>query len=42
MRRVKKRKEELFGKRFEEVHWEGTRLYGSCDGESNDGRKSFL
>ena len=36
MRRVKRRKEELLGKRFEGVHWGSSRLCGSCDGESND------
>ena len=27
---------------FEGVHWESSKLYGCCDEESNDGRKSFL
>ena len=32
MRRVKRRKEEMFGKRFERVHWGSSGLCGSCDG----------
>ena len=42
MRRVKRGKEELFGKRFEGVHWESSRLCGRCDGESDDRKKSFF
>ena len=41
MRGVKRRKEELFGKWFEGVHWGSSRWCGSCDRKLNDGRKSF-
>jgi len=40
MRRLKRRKGEPFGKKFEGVHWEMRKVERKIDGQLHDGNKS--